>query len=457
MRLPIITSRRDVEVRIVSGQSVLELFQQIRNVLQRELPEAASLFAEPIVNPVRDEIAWSTRLVGEIRGGADFSPEEFSKVLKRLEDIFTSLNDLIERLSLVGKVSIGSVNILRAMLVTPGLSKSVFLVGDSLVLTQWGCYTFGCPESSADIFKEISSLKPSPVSFSDEAEPSSQQNELAQTHQPRASYQEPASEPRSSLNTEPEVQKEIEGIFKPSGISDSPHPEQSSPLPNLQPFLWWLLAALLLALVIGLFMIMLNEFDRQQVERLASKISLSQAEVLDRASKCRESRAPAAAYNSGVTPLEMWSRRYEAGAPEAVDNHTNVSLAWNSIADLDLIIQQPDGQTVYFGRTCRGDSCGLLDVDANRCTRASPCEDLTTRPLENISWSGAMLPGRYVISVMLYDIHPNHALKFPIQFTIEVSKRGEREIKNGRIEKTDVRCGERCSAIATQFHMFLIK
>ena len=458
MKLPIITSRRDVEVRIVGGQSVLELFQQVRNVLLRELPDAASLFAEPIVNPVRDEIAWSTRLVGEIRCVKDLPPGEFTEAIERLEGVFASLTGLIERLSSVGRGSGGGGDILRAMMVTPGLAESVFLVGNALVLTQWGCYTFGSPESSADIFKEIYSLKPSPVSPREEPGLSSDQTEPTQTLQTQtiSSVQESSPRPGASSLTEGVEKNEAEADLQSDVTGDLQRPNKSLWLTNLWPFLWWVLAALLLLLVIGIFFVLLNEFDRKEAERLTSEVSLSKAKVIERAAKCRESSATGARDGS-VTSLEMWSRRYEAGAPDAAVERTNVSLAWDSVADLDLIIRQPDGQTVYFGRVCRGDSCGVLDVDANRCGRTGSCNNLTTRPLENISWSGAMLQGRYEISVLLYDIHPSHALKFPVKFTVEVLRQGKRETKNGAIEKADVRCGERCTAIASQFHTFSIE
>ena len=51
-RLPLITQRRDIDVKVIYGQSIFEFYQQIQNLLQREAPELSNFFAEPIINVI---------------------------------------------------------------------------------------------------------------------------------------------------------------------------------------------------------------------------------------------------------------------------------------------------------------------------------------------------------------------------------------------------------------------
>jgi len=73
-----------------------------------------------------------------------------------------------------------------------------------------------------------------------------------------------------------------------------------------------------------------------------------------------------------------------------------VTLSWNSAADLDLKVTTPTGNTVSYA--ARHTDGGTLELDANgMCSKSH-------LPAERIFWApGKMLPGRYTVSAEIYD------------------------------------------------------
>jgi hypothetical protein len=144
-KLPIVTSLSDVEIKKIYGQSIFDYYQQIRKLFssQSNLEYLTTFFAEPSINKSRQEISWYTSVDGEIIPVGSLSDDEriviSTKLSSYYKDIIKISDDLI---SVQGAKSLGS-DALKAMLVTPRISESLFLIGDRLVLTEWGCIPFG--------------------------------------------------------------------------------------------------------------------------------------------------------------------------------------------------------------------------------------------------------------------------------------------------------------------------
>ena len=72
-----------------------------------------------------------------------------------------------------------------------------------------------------------------------------------------------------------------------------------------------------------------------------------------------------------------------------------VILTWEDRNDLDLMVTDPKGHVIFFGK----DHCGCggsLDVDRNRAST-------TTRPVENVVWAERDPPkGRYTVRVWFF-------------------------------------------------------
>lgn len=76
--LPVVTQRKLIDVKGINGQPVFTYYQQLVSLLQRDAnqPSLATFFAEPVVNPLKGEIAWSTKLSGEVRAFETLSASE---------------------------------------------------------------------------------------------------------------------------------------------------------------------------------------------------------------------------------------------------------------------------------------------------------------------------------------------------------------------------------------------
>lgn len=75
-----------------------------------------------------------------------------------------------------------------------------------------------------------------------------------------------------------------------------------------------------------------------------------------------------------------------------------VTLRWNSNADIDLHVYDPFGEEIWYSNRS-AQSGGQLDVDAN-----STCSDPMAEPVENIFWPVGSAPaGEYAVDVVYYS------------------------------------------------------
>ncbi len=74
-----------------------------------------------------------------------------------------------------------------------------------------------------------------------------------------------------------------------------------------------------------------------------------------------------------------------------------VSLTWDTSADMDLYVTEPGGETIFWGYT-EAESGGTLDLDGN-----AACEVADERN-ENIYWpAGTAASGEYLVEVVQFD------------------------------------------------------
>ena len=107
----------------------------------------------------------------------------------------------------------------------------------------------------------------------------------------------------------------------------------------------------------------------------------------------------------------------------------NVTLMWNGDADLDLRVQCPNGQQIYFNQPS---ACGgTLDVDMNAADGGGPMSD---EPVENIVWGNAP-PGRYVVRIDNYESRSDG--ENPTPFRLRVANGDETEIIEGSIREDE--------------------
>jgi hypothetical protein len=84
-------------------------------------------------------------------------------------------------------------------------------------------------------------------------------------------------------------------------------------------------------------------------------------------------------------------------AIEAAGGDIQVSVTWDTPADVDLHVVEPGGAEIYYGSTMSG-SGGELDIDANAACSVS---SLTQ---ENVGWAPGTAPsGTYIVRVDYWD------------------------------------------------------
>lgn len=106
-----------------------------------------------------------------------------------------------------------------------------------------------------------------------------------------------------------------------------------------------------------------------------------------------------------------------ASAPRAGTGDVAFRLAWRGASDLDLMIEDPAGECLFYGMP-KIASGGTLDVDCNGATDR-PCG----KPIENAYWpTGAAPRGTYRLWVHAHSLVPEEA---PLAFELDVL-RGER-------------------------------
>ncbi|MCH7639206.1 MAG: hypothetical protein IH855_07065 [Bacteroidetes bacterium] len=109
-----------------------------------------------------------------------------------------------------------------------------------------------------------------------------------------------------------------------------------------------------------------------------------------------------------------------------------VSLNWNAPVDLDLHLETPDGEDIYYGNDV-GQNGGILDLDSN------PACNLDRVDNENISWGDVTPPGgEYTVRV---DLWSECAVTVAIPFVVTTNIRGSVNTFSGTFQPSEADSG----------------
>ena len=407
--LPLITKRTLIDVKGINGQPIFSYYQQLVSLLQRDSNDRnlAVFFAEPVVNAMRGEVAWVTKLEGPIRSFQDLTPDEKLQVSSQINKKCLQVRAIAEKTGASASTSSAyGAQALLAMLSTPDALASIFMVGEQLVIAQWGCMPYGEKTGTFDLDKQFS-------------------KEFA-----------PGAKVIASENA---------ALASASVVAGSGN--------------WWrwlVLALLTLLLMIGLFhkqwLAVITPGQTPEVENgLRARIAQLWDKIGDKAGACfppvarvAPAPAPAPAPPATVSSTEI-NRRLESNAVTQ-GKFVNISLAWTDQADLDLVVVEPSGLkiTSLNDGLKQSPSGGTLDIDANSCQIMSGCP-YSDAPIENISWNQKPPSGRYEVTVALFTANEEIQNRRPIPFTVVVSLDGKKSSYEGVINPDDMICTpERC-------------
>ena len=151
--LPISTNRNEIDIQILQGNAVFNFHRQIEKILQHT-PNGKNIsifYSEAAVNNTRNEITWFTKATGKIRTMQELQPEERSWVSEQLKAFSASIKHTIKELeATAGEKSFG-VEALKNIFIAPNIQNSLFLVGSTLVIAEWGCVPSGADPRDYDL------------------------------------------------------------------------------------------------------------------------------------------------------------------------------------------------------------------------------------------------------------------------------------------------------------------
>jgi hypothetical protein len=310
------------------------------------------------------------------------------------------------------------------MLSTPDALASIFMVGEQLVIAQWGCVPYGDKGGVFDLDAQFSK----------------------------------AFAPGAKV-----IASENAALASAAAGTGSGN--------------WWrwlVLALLTLLLVVGLFhkqwLAVISPGPTLEVENgLRTRIAQLWDKIGDKAGACfppiaRVTPTPAPTLTPvPIAPPTPAPAPLSVPAPSAtvssdeIDKRlersavtqgkfVNISLAWTDRADLDLLVIEPSGVKIstYDDGVRQSPSGGSLDIDANICEAMSGCA-YSDEPIENISWNQKPPSGRYEVRVALFSANELIQNRRPIPFTVVVSLDGKKSNYEGVINVNDMVCTpDRC-------------
>lgn len=421
--LPIITKRTHIDVQGINGQPIFSYYQQLMGLLKKEGSDEGvqNVFAEPVSDVLRGEVSWVTKLDGLIRPFDDLSPEEKLAAAKKLTQICDAVRRVADKVGGgSGSSAAYASQALLAMLSTPDALASLFMVGDQLVVTQWGCLPYGSSAGEHHIDSRLAQ------SFKPASKMIAQQQQTA-----RAAAIANVDASATSLNW--------------IGIAQ-----------------WAFLGLLALLLIAGLFYkqwiavfnpgptVETQDALRQRVAELWGKVEKKSADCFPPAPvQAPIHTLPTSPSSSAQQPAPTVSaheidRRLQESSV-AQGQFINVTLAWKNQADLDLIVVEPGGVAIsmYENNVRRSPSGGGLDIDANACQKMSGCASRPD-PVENISWNKKPPAGQYDVYVALFSANVPITQREDVPYSVVVTVDGQKTSYEGVIKVQDMVCADRC-------------
>lgn len=411
--LPIITKRTHIDVQGINGQPIFSYYQQLMGLLKKEGSEEGlqSVFAEPVSDVLRGEVSWVTKLDGLVRPFDDLTPEEKLAVAKKLTQICDAVRRVADKVGGgSGSSAAYASQALRAMLSTPDALASLFMVGDQLVVTQWGCIPYGASAGEHYIDSRLAqSFKPASTMIA-------QQQQAARAAE------------AASVNASATSQNWM-------GIAQ-----------------WALLGLLALLLIAGLFYKQwIAVMDPGPTVETQDELRLRVAELWGKVEKKSADCFPPVPAQTPVNTLpvptvsahEIDRRLKESSVAQG--QFINVTLAWKNQADLDLIVVEPGGVAIsmYENNVRRSPSGGGLDIDANACQKMSGCASRPD-PVENISWNKKPPAGQYDVYVALFSANVPITQREDVPYSVVVTVDGQKTSYEGVIKVQDMVCTDRC-------------
>jgi hypothetical protein len=233
------------------------MYPQIVRLLSAESRTTAlqHFFAEPTVNKTDGTINWYSKAEGPIRCWGELTNDEQTAAITTVDRNCHLITSFCEKLIKSQGPSSPTVEALKSMLINPNITQSLCMVGQHLVITQWGCRPFGTSESdfTLEVQGERAKQFVIPQPSLNNTKPSDSvviTNSGSNAPPPLSVDQIPTTIP-SAVAADPIFESVPEPVHEPVQ-----EPEPESPRRSIRDLLWrWVVILTLLALLlIGLLL-----------------------------------------------------------------------------------------------------------------------------------------------------------------------------------------------------------
>tara|TARA_R110001583_G_scaffold195356_1_gene372241 strand:+ start:98072 stop:99418 length:1347 start_codon:yes stop_codon:yes gene_type:complete len=417
----------------VHGQNLHRLSPHLLALLKRNNVNMAGIeLAEPKTSRARGEIQWFSRSKLNYEPFASLDASERQAVNEQVGQFIEAVSVLADRLEAeTGNKEHNEVQLLRGCIEGIGIDHT-YVADDKVLLCCWGCSEAVAQEK----FHVLSAVgKSSPIQTDD--------TELKKDALKEPSIEDDAEECRSPAPAVAEP-----AISRPENQTDPAHRKWN--WGRLWPLLMMLLLLLLLLLffrgcgAVGIPPMMGGGFGLPSIgmpsigrgapeteQSLREEISELKLRLANEIQACTiddptADNSPPIENNPTAEPSAEDRLAQEGSFVGAV----NISLVWNNRHDLDLLVEDPTGELIYFQHKQSG-SGGYLDIDKNAG------RSQTDTPIENIKWDqlDAAPRGVYKVYVIYFNSRAVDADIDPTDFTITTTIDGESTVTEGRVSK----------------------
>jgi len=456
--LKIITNLKDIDTKSYGGQSIFDLYPSILNQFKsdKNTVEIIPFFATPRLNKGKGEIVWNTSYQGTqipLSNLNESQTIEAHEVLINISSKIENLANNLEKLSPGNKIICSG---LRELLTTPNLSKSLFLVGDSWVLTQWGCSPYGVNSNNFTLEEQFKKLLNDKNKVQQQPVPIIKTPDSFESNEPNSLVKNPNDSNENLIDIKKANDNQVKEVVINTPNDIYPTPTDVIVDNKSQRWRWLFLAILFLLLIFGSLIKgcqSLSPTPYQEEVNLRKNISDLWDKIDQKITACLPNHN-----QNGLSPIAPKESDSAEIDERLKDNsikrgELNVALVWQGKADLDLYIQEPSGNNICPSPFCTSSNgaSGGLDIDANKCLQMSGCTDIMQKPVENASWNNTPPKGTYIIAVFLYSANsePNELTDIP--FSVEVTQDNNVKIFKGIFKSVDMKCKNRCTSGEPKF------
>jgi len=159
--LPILTERDSVDVETINSQPIFSYYNRLVTLLERDTFDGglSSFFAAPVIHLRLNGMSWATQHSGSVRSFNELNAAEKVAAAAQLKEKCRRVRAIANKVGASATTAaMYGEQALLGMLSTPNALGSIFMVGERVVVAQWGCKPLGDTEDALDLDVQLSKI-----------------------------------------------------------------------------------------------------------------------------------------------------------------------------------------------------------------------------------------------------------------------------------------------------------